>query len=592
MSDATITRLGEVRPATEPDLLDARPVVLWSRGGLAAVFSYQLDADGNARKAKQNFEPVYGDAKAIHYHGSLPKDVEREAPMNLVEPDKLLTADVNGDGVDELILPRSLGAIDVHAAKGELFDFPPPCPDYMLGYYEPRSSFVAQLANRAVVYVLMARRLAPDEGEETGEALARKLAQHGLKDDYALVRVDERGIARVFLLGLPSPETEVLAVGAINRPNSEQIDELLAIVQDPKDRQVYLSRHLPTGQLIDKPRKIYVEFSSASLGGFEFLPHSDRAVFRDRDLGLYFITPAKPANWIRRVELSALGDPNDIRFLPTIDLETDPKALVVCKDKQYAVNQEGEFFTLETGAWKATKEPKPFYEVRPESPLHQVVEIVPSRTSRDRFLVVQTRARQARKLAREEIQKAAGEYLSPETLAEERNILRPRLPGEDGIQNEGLRSRMEEERVKRGVAAFPKALEDWKSQLPDTYAAELKGCEDYYFTSIEVDLLKPLQGRQPMSQDELHEDYRNVDQYLQWLSRQTVDSETVLSLVARQSTVAAARLAGVHPGESGSHLTGPWVAFLDSGNTFQAVLMLERGNPRSGDTGFYLVTAH
>jgi hypothetical protein len=216
MANVSVTKLGEVKPGRfggkEWNVkIDPKPIVLWAGAQPASVLNYHLQANPEAGVVEQRFARVdegpQGLVSAATVRAKLPAGATNDDALDIADPRHVLTGDVDGDGVDELVLVRELGGVEVYRGKKELFKYPSSRP--LVATYAPASWHKARLPGRDVLFILFKRK---EHEQLDGEHGEKKLARLGLSDLHRLVRVDQRGIAQVKLAGL-APGTEVFSVG-------------------------------------------------------------------------------------------------------------------------------------------------------------------------------------------------------------------------------------------------------------------------------------------------------------------------------------------------------------------------------------------
>jgi len=478
MPDTTVTRIGTVELGTveqerteEEEKDEAKrssekiaqvPVVLWSGTEPVAVLVYRTKDERHRLRWTQSFERVLGQGGPFPVTSHITYKLKEmylgeESRHDGYIAEHVTTADLNGDGVDELVLVRRMGGIEAYGAAKELFKTSSVAHDL-----EPKDVHHARAGGKDVLYVRFWHER--KEGE-AGEA------QRGKVDRSVVVRVDASG-AKALPLGPAVLRAEVLAVGAVNRPGSKEIDELLVLSTEERNHEnVYLSRHRPDGQPIGEPRKVYCPISGVDTMKFVFVPQSRRAVVVTNDMqDAYFIEAEKPVNWVRRVYV-----PGDFKrravldFLRVLD-PSDPKVIVERRDEKedalYAFGQEGIYYGWNAG-FVPVEGAKPFLELKAPNPKHELVGVVPAQDGSDDLLVVRTRIGYYVDPPPDEVVRAAEKFVNPRYLEAQRKHLEPRLDDISPMRDDLI----EEEIKKRGVSEKPKTIEDWKRKVPDSYAA-------------------------------------------------------------------------------------------------------------------------
>jgi len=541
MDNMVLRRLGSVSPGRQlkdgphltKDVVDMNPIVLWAGDKPAAILYFQ-DSKGPVG-FEQKFAKMTADGSGESLLGGLLHDypirfrdsgltetVTRSQP-NAFFSECVATADVNGDGVDELILPRARGGIDVYSAEKHLYGFFGESHLPRGYFYTADKQFKLRLKGRDVVFFTSKLENPTEDGkdDDAGADIS----------PYAVYRVDHKGVARVVLRGAEAQPEEISAFGALNRPGSSDIDELLVVAPSGEgEGPTLLFRYRPDGTAIESPK----EFPLPTGEGFKFLPapESPYAILMDENK-IHFITPAKPFNWTQTVDLEQLGGPNDlIDALYVSDQKSDPKVVVSLRRRQpdsriqataelFAVNAEGHCFAPEPagGGWRRLPGLEPYHRVAPPSPIHDFVTIVTASNGSEDLLVVHSRKAQTKELTHEEIFAAAEKFLMPRKLQYFRESLVVRL--------DDMQFAKEDERRAKGVTQPIKTIDDWKKLLPDSYEKARQSTESYAFVSPEFDLHSPLTHSQPPSPDE----YRNVDEYRVWLTEQSIGPDTRFTLL-------------------------------------------------------------
>jgi len=543
MDNMVLQKLGPVAPGpqgkegakSDKDLVDPNPIVLWS-GSKPAAILYLRQKEGTL-EVEQTFAKMTGDglgagvvgglfqAYPIRFRDLVLTEVVTQSLPNSFLADCLATADVNGDGVDELILPRSRGGIEVYSTEKQLHSFAGEGHLPQGYFYVPDEPYIARLKGRDVVFVTSKLDNPVKGGKEVkpGADTPR----------FAVYRIDNKGIARVTLRGTAAPPNRIAAFGALSRPGSRDIDELLIVAPPGADTGTTLSRYRPDGTAIGSPR----EFPLPIGEGLAFLsaPGSPYAILRD-EAKIHFISPEKPFNWVQTVDFEQLGGEDDeVNVLHVTDAKSDPKVVVSIRRRLpdghvqttaelFAVNAEGHCFAPAPGGqgWRLLPGLEPYHRIAPPSPLHDWVDIIPSSDGSEDLLVVYSREAQTKKLTHEEMLAAAERFLTARKLQDFRTQLLVRLD-----QMKPIRDDVAEEKRAKGITEEIKTPDDWKRRLPESYEYIRQSNEAYAFVSLEFELHSPLIHGQPPSPDEC----RNFDEYRVWLTEQSIGPETRFTLL-------------------------------------------------------------
>ncbi|HET8542769.1 MAG TPA: hypothetical protein VFL83_23040 [Anaeromyxobacter sp.] len=579
--DATVKTIGEVGPrrdesgAVTTSRVDVAPIVLWDRAGQPLVLRYESETNRLTGHVKQRFARA-DERKAgpfpVAASDTLPDDAETEDLLDLYDTDHVPVADLDGDGADELVLLRQGGGAEVLGIDRVVARPQGIGSRATIAGYFPRVVHRARAGSKDVLFVVHARKV-------LAKATDAELASRGYAERNRLVRIDERGAAPLTLEADGFRPEKVIALGAVSRPGSAGIDELVVVSRTGADDPV-LSRHAPDGKLLAPPRKIYVPFPDSADCAFEFLPQSGRAVAFDRGAArVYFVAPEKPANWIRAVELGKLPElaSSAGRLLGVADASTAPKAIVQAGAAVYAVDEAGAFFVAgPDGAWAAAKKPDPFFRIAAPSPAHHLLAVARSATRADEFLVVHDRAPEARTLSLEELEAAAERYVAPKKLALHRSALVPRLDDEDAMRDRII----DEERARKGLER-PKTVDEWRTRLPESYAKWNASARATYQIALKVALFPEGEPRRV--------GFRDYEGWVAWRDGLVAPGETAFALVRRGAVAAAFRAAGYHPFRD-PVLRRPIVDFRARGNAVTAVLALDVGAPGKPAPRFAVVT--
>ena len=537
MDNMVLQKLGPVAPGpqgkegakSDKDMVDPNPIVLW-RGSKPAAILYLRQKEGML-EVEQTFAKMTGDglgagvvggmfqAYPIRFRDLVLTEVVTLKVPNSYLSERLATADVNGDGVDELILPRLRGGIEVYSTEKQLHSFSGEGHLPHGYFYVPDEPYIARLKGRDVVFVTSKLDNPVKGGKEVkpGADTPR----------YAVYRIDNKGIARVTLRGMAALPNRIAAFGALSRPGSGDIDELLIVAPPGADTGTTLLRYRPDGTAIGDGREFPVDMGSWL--AFLSAPESPYAILRD-GAKVHFISPEKPFNWVQTVDFELLGGKNDkVDVLHVTDAKSDPKVVVSIRRRLpdghvqeaaelFAVNAEGHCFAPMPGGqgWRLLPGLEPYHRIAPPSPLHDWVDIIPASDGSDDLLVVYSRKAQTKKLTHEEILAAAEKFLMPAVLQEFRQQLVVRIEQMRFLGKEGVDVRRE--RSAKGITQAIESLEDWKKLLPDSYEEARRQREDDAFSDLRSGLLDPLTLDEMATAD----NYRNLDEYRVWLAEQAV----------------------------------------------------------------------
>jgi hypothetical protein len=568
MNEIVFQRIGKVVPGNQKpgpdseDRIDGKPIVLWHGSTPAAVLYTRLRSHAIGLTGEQRierFDEHPGEGWLGRKRGPFPLvfgspwSIEGKLldETHAFDTHRLVTADVNGDGVDELLLPRVNGAIGVYSVDRILSEHSAlSAPKGM--HYRVDRSHTAKLKSHDVVLFLLSLESNDKEADVDQRALAKT-------DECAILRADGRGISRVPLPNMGVPIERVHAIGALNRPGSTDIDEILLVFDtNESGGRTYLSRQRPDGSTIAPPKEVYVPLARSSLK-FISLAETTQVFLADISGGhLYFIWPDKAANWIADIDLNPLASsPSRIQILQPIDPGTNPKMMVAVDNRRpdgefdnealYAVNSDGQCFRPDPAkdAWQPIGKREPFLRLTAPTPDHRFVG-VGGQPGTDIVLTVFSREAKTKKLSDDEIMEAAERFLQPAFVAERRKYFM-----DFGVKKlNTVPNCAEKERVKRGVTEEITTVEQWKRLLPDSYQDVVRFKKD----QLLVHLNGALQSGFAYAFEP--QKYRNIDEYKTWLTGLKLGPETVFELVRRGQVAASSKAAGYLPNDIDGSFNG------------------------------------
>ena len=130
----TMRRLGDVSPhmtyvgTSGRSYVDPSPIVMW--GGARPAAALYLEIETRPRKADLRVAPIEGGARIpgfpITFTFELPPGATSEDAIDGIDTSGTLTADLDGDGVQELVLTYRQGGVDVHSVRGPVARYPSP----------------------------------------------------------------------------------------------------------------------------------------------------------------------------------------------------------------------------------------------------------------------------------------------------------------------------------------------------------------------------------------------------------------------------------------------------------------------------------
>ncbi len=620
--NVTVTMLDAVKPgdlaapeSMDSDEIEPIPFALWARSGPWAVLAFHWQVLRSRHELLREFLPLLGGGQGafpLRFHAKAPRNLTRNEDLNLIHTSRIVMADVDGDGVEELVLPRDQGGVEVWSPKKKVFDYPHPTshPDRVIYYADGWTR--AALPGRDELFLQMMRN-------EFVHLEPAQLARLGAGEEQALLRIGKGGVSRIFLKGLAPGLKDVRAVMPLNRPGSQDVDELVVFskhsetVYERSREEMWVSRHRLDGTAIEPPRRMYGNFdpSEDRLEAPVYSPQSDRILAtNDKKDRLFFFMPQKPVDWMRAVDLSFLSSTGKVQAL---GMTHGPRPLAIFrytpsadypKDEFYAVNEDRQFFVRYGGArdprdgsweptgkpvrpgdeWEPGSKPKPFYREKPpreafESP-GKVYPLTPGGEP-DEFVVMHTRKRDARPLTHEELLAAGKRFLSLEELAKLEARLPPKLDRRDDNRDRA----MAKERKERSFAGEIKTIEDWKKHLPRSYAEIEADQRKGYFRSLETNLLWLLDHPEDLK------DYREPDAYVSWVHSVERPAATSFTVVRQGAEVASFEVPGYcFLGEPSSYFEQGGVSLRMRDGILSAVVVLAQV-PGHEEKRFYVVRA-
>jgi len=429
-----VRRLGNKAPRHDPESesfiqtgseISADPIVLWSAHGAPAVLYKQewgtrviavgLVAgrvrqevgvlDGGAVKLGVRPTP-YPIAHSTFHMASLAslfrsKGNDQETDTGFV--DWAIPVDLDGDGEDELITISGIGSegpgnIEVYGARKMLASWKGVGRGYR---HMVVTHNVARTANKAVVHMILRRF---SDGPTPPEA------------QFVVLRIDAAGITEVHLRDFGFDVEDLKGVGAISRPGSNQLDELVVVLTKSGDANgLYFSRHTPDGHILAAPRRLPSRDAGQTISLLN-LAKNDVIVAGSDDKPTFLLRLESPTAWFTRVEPKRkTGGLQD--FLGVIDQEQAPKLLFRDGADLTAYDLTGRPLERMSALWRASNEATPFYSDAPPQPEQKSLGVDLDRDSQA-VLVVYARNRQWRHLSPDEVMTAANRFLSPARRAE------------------------------------------------------------------------------------------------------------------------------------------------------------------------------
>jgi hypothetical protein len=520
MNTLTATRLGKVDAGEQANGKKnlAAPIVLWGKdatGSALYISSKTTSMTGSGEMAIDYLESPAKSLKnrlkkltgAYPITDSVHGIFTEEDAKKIGGVDEIYTKDINGDGVDELILTRGDGGIVVYDREKLLFKYKPKSNPKLYTYKMKDINFT-NLGDHDEIF--FTRHQDPDDNEKRNSR------------DTWIVRVNPSGITEIHPVFPDHSEPESIeTVIGLNRPGSRVVDELVVISEIKDKKGTYLSRHKLDGTGIDAPREIYTGYgSTCSAFGFS---GSNQIIFNNaQQKMLYFVTPDKPVNWIKTIDQKKLfGEDTKARIIG--EKVINNIAVLVLEDhgKLYALDALGKFHTSMKPDSHISNTPVPFMTLKPDSNKHEIIKIQPADKTMESYLIIQSRDPGRRELSLEELEKAGKRFLTDHDWKMCKEELRlnyyDTTPELAGIYCRDHKIPMPEIH----------SWEDIKKKIPGFYEQKIGETQNSYINAIATRLLRPIEREGYNLEDK---DYKNIAEYRKWLSSVYVMPELVVSI--------------------------------------------------------------
>jgi len=157
--------------------------------------------------------------------------------------DSVTPVDLDGDGQDDLITISGIGSEGPGNIESMARRRCWPAGRSRTGYrHMVVSENIARIANKGVVHMIL-RRFSDEPTPPEAE--------------FLVLRIDAAGITEVHLRDFGFDVEALQGVGAISRPGSNQLDELVVVLtKSGDDNGLYFSRHTPDGHILAAPRRL------------------------------------------------------------------------------------------------------------------------------------------------------------------------------------------------------------------------------------------------------------------------------------------------------------------------------------------------
>jgi hypothetical protein len=497
------------------------PIVLWGRNTWDSVLYYSQVSRRSTGELHQRIDflarqdrgftghlKAMTDAYPVSVHF---KNYEDFKNKNLIVD--FFTGDVNGDGIEELIVLRAFGNIEVYDREKRIARSPDlPRPDLFEYTFDYRK--VMKLPDHDEIFITVHRK--PNENISL---TAEEKTYHETTKGSWVFRISPEGVTQIhFRFKDHTEPSEIDSAVPLNRPGSGKVDEVV-LLSWVEGAGLRLSRHSLDGKALDVPRRIYVDYTMYC--GLYSFPQSDQIIGHNgQDKIMYFISPDKEVNWIKTLryldifgcDAETIGE-TTIGRLAVLILRID--------DRLYALDARGKFHpSMKPGAVTSEK-PVPFMTLKTDSDRHDIIKIVPADNTMESFLVIQNRRPGRQVLSLEELEKAGKMFLSDSDWKDCQFYLT--LEFDDDMKKYiGWYCKMNE-------IPIPdiRSLNDMKNKLPDFYNEKIIEKQNSYEISLNVDLFSPIEKG---GYDIDHSDYKNKEEYKKWLSRMFIPPELVFSI--------------------------------------------------------------
>jgi hypothetical protein len=314
MNSIAVEQLGAVSPRQSVgswrgnEAVEPMPIVQWQNGEVGMAFVHEWKTNSILGSFKETITPITTGAQGragsgsdypIRFSGRA-RGSHSEREMAAFDLDHHVAADLTGNGIDELILPRHQGGLDVYGSQGKIASWTAPGRDEK--YYANDVVLVhkAKHDNRERVYFVF--RSEPYSNTKIPEAVA---SAHAVNPAEVIAEASMSGVRTVPVQGLPGTLLRIAGL-AYFVPASGQPELVICsrLDLDGKEKN-YLSRHRLDGSPIEPPREIYVDKGLSYESRMEFVPFRPGdpfliAVGSDNNVTA-FVWPEKEVNWFKPI---------------------------------------------------------------------------------------------------------------------------------------------------------------------------------------------------------------------------------------------------------------------------------------------------
>jgi hypothetical protein len=584
MKTISVEQLGNVSPRQSVgswrgnEAIEPMPIVQWQNGEVWLAYFHEWKTNTILGSYKESITPLpagaglgraaQGNDYPIRFSGHA-RGSHAEREMAAFDLAHHVAADLTGDGIDELILPRHQGTLDVYGSQGKIGSWTAPGRDEK--YYASDAVLVhkAKQGNRELVYVVY--RTEPYSDTKIPDAVA---SAHATSPIEVIAEVSLSGVRTVPVLGLPGALSRILGL-AYFVPAGGQPELVIASRLDVGGNEKdYLSRHRLDGSPIAPPREIYANLSEESRMEFVTFQPGDPcliAVGTDNSLTA-FVWPAKEVNWFKAVAFNTgwrMGETT--LFKGVVDRKSGrPKVLFQKGRTLYVRDDDGRCYQHVGNRYvpaETADEITEWQEIPPTSQYHRLAQIRLLEGDDDALLVLEVRRSGRKELSLEEARDAGKRFLPPEFVE--------KVEKENGLTFQSLMAREKYmARVLREQlpAANLKTLEDVKRFAPKFYEDESASILSHLQLKYQMELCAPLDSYKPPAAEEPR--YRNIPQYKDWLKSLYFGAAVQVRVISGATLVANHTLdpATIYSTSPAPGIPMRWVVTRRSGERLNIVL--------------------
>ena len=423
--EVKLEKLGKLGPGEVPrrwggkeDEIDYAPLVLWTGAQPAAVLTVRRPTN-SPRTTKWRIERIDSSSPlgGILSGGTFPLEMTAAAPRDDAKGSDnedrvrgIITTDVDGDGVDDLVVVRNWGGVRVHGLRHMLFEYPaPPRPE--IATWNFRQRLIVHSGRGQVLFLYFER----DSGGK--ERTAAALSAAGASDAFRLLRVDRDGIRPV---SFADPVHDVIGF-VVTSDRDGKAESIALFGKDPKGGTLTL--HAMSGERLAGPIGLGVPVPGSGFEQMVVLPGTRLAAgamdASERTGIWHFDLAAKSP------KASAFLINREVRLLGLSAEAPSVLSLLSGDNQVWAVDGQGAFWTRSAHGWGKREKAEPLIEVKPPGPGFKPVGIYPAGDGSLDFLVVHSRKHQERELTHDELLAAAERFLPSLELEDLRAILDP-----------------------------------------------------------------------------------------------------------------------------------------------------------------------